>query len=109
MRGKLPGSNEASELMLPQHLTMMASLFPMKPAPESIEGATAGTEKVAGVDAKRVRFGAPNGGAIEWWMSSAVPGGWAKFQATGQKKDEGRSMEVVSHGKGAKSELGVIK
>jgi len=110
MKGKLPGSKEAQELMVPQHLTLLTSLFPMKPTQESIAGATIGTEQVAGVSAKHVKFGAPNGGALEWWMTASVPGGVARFRVsnTEDNKTETWTMEVKKHGKGAKSELGVM-
>lgn len=110
MKGKLPGSKEAQELMVPQHLTLLTSLFPMKPTQESIAGATIGTEQVAGTSAKHVKFGAPNGGALEWWMTPNVPGGVARFRIsnTEDNKTEIWTMEVKQHGKGAKSELGVM-
>lgn len=110
IKGKLPGSAEPQELMVPQHLTMLTSLFPMKPTQESIAGATIGTEQVAGATAKHVKFGAPNGGSLEWWMAQAVPGGVARFRITNQEdgKAETWTMEVTKHGKGAKSELGVM-
>jgi hypothetical protein len=111
MRGKLPGSKDAQELMVPTGMSMipMSALFPMKPTPESIQGATVGTDNIStgdgSVSAKHVRFGA-GGGSIDWWLTDAVPGGWAKF--TGGNGQETYTMQMTGQGTGAKSELGVI-
>jgi len=110
MRGKMPGEKEAQELMVPQHLTTLSmTAFPMKPTPESVEGATVGTEKVtAGSQswsAKRVRFGSA-GGTMEWWLADKAPGGVVKVQYSGQE-DEKWTMAMTGAGSGAKSELGV--
>jgi hypothetical protein len=110
MRGKLPGNKDAQELMVPAGMGMisMSSLFPIKPTPESIQGATVGTENVpAGtesVSAKHVRFGA-GGGSIDWWLSDNVPGGWVKF--TGGNGQDTYTMQMTGHGTGATSELGI--
>lgn len=115
MRGKLPGNAEPQELMVPQYMSMvnMGGMFPYKPTPESIEGATVGTESVSAgnktVQAKHVRFGS-GGGNIDWWLSDEVPGGWVKFtgsSANGDKTTETYVMEMTGSGTGAKSELGI--
>lgn len=111
MRGKLPGSAEAQELMVPMHMSMLslASAFPFKPTPESIEGATVGIESLttpAGTfKARRVRFGS-SGGTIEWWLDESAAGGWVQFQANGEEKEDAYTMRLIGHGNGAKSELG---
>ena len=110
MRGKLPGDKEGKELMVPQHLSMLSiSAFPMKPTPESINGATVGTENVkAGSQtwsAKHVRFGSA-GGTMEWWLADKAPGGVVRVQFTGQENAKW-TMAMTGAGSGAKSELGV--
>jgi len=110
MRGRLPGNKDAQELMVPAGMGMiqLSSLFPIKPTPESIQGATVGTESIAtgngSVSAKHVRFGA-GGGSIDWWLSDGVPGGWVKF--TGGNGQDTYTMQMIGQGTGAKSELGV--
>jgi hypothetical protein len=112
MRGKLPGSTEAQEMMVPQQWSMwnMNGSFQMKPTKESIEGATVGTETIktpAGTfTAKHVRFG-QGGGTIDWWLDEKTVGGWVKFAAIGDDKTERYRMELLGKGIGAKSELGV--
>ncbi len=115
MRGKLPGDREPHEMMVPQYMSMLTSggILPMKPTPESLEGATVGTETVAGVSAKHVKYaGGANGATIEWWLSDAKPGGWVKFAGTGENKGSEKpstwTMEMTDSGSGAKSELGVM-
>lgn len=114
MRAKMPGKTESEELLVPENWSTWSLLaFPYKPTPESVEGATVGVEKVAGVDAKHVRFGGSNGGKMEWWLSDALPGGLARFRHTDDDVSgaDGKpvvwSMELVAKGTGAKSELGV--
>ena len=112
MRGKLPGNSEAQEMMVPQQWSMwnMNGSFQMKPTKESIEGATVGTETIktpAGTfTAKHVRFG-QGGGTIDWWLDETATGGWVKFAAIGDDKQEKYKMELLGKGIGAKSELGV--
>ena len=114
MRAKMPGKTESEELMVPENWSTWNMLaFPYKPTPESVEGATVGIEKVAGVDAKHVKFGGSNGGNMEWWLSDALPGGLARFRHTDDdvSGSDGKpvvwSMDLVAKGSGAKSELGV--
>jgi hypothetical protein len=112
MRGKMPGDREANEMMVPQNMSTVSSLggFGMRPTKESIEGATVGTERVAteagSFLAKLVRFGGP-GGKQEWWLIESVPGGWVRYRASRAEGDDAFTMELVAHGTGARSELGV--
>lgn len=112
MRGKMPGEKEANELMVPDHMTNVNSLgtFGMRPTKESVEGATVGTETIrtpaGSFAAKHVRFGGA-GGRQEWWLSEQVPGGWVRYKVTPDEADERFVMELVAHGTGATSELGV--
>lgn len=115
MRGKFPGQAEPQELMVPQAFAMLSLLaaFPFKPTEESIQGATVGNEKVAGFDARHVKFGG-TGGMMEWWVADAAPGGWVRFRHTDEaspdvKKPASYTMEMTEQGKGAKSLLGVMK
>jgi hypothetical protein len=108
MRGKLPGNDEPQELIVPQAMAMlsMSAAFPFKPTPESVAGATVGTETVAGVSARHVRYGA-GGGTLSWWLSDPTPGGWVRFSAVDDQKKESYRMEMIGQGTGAKSETGV--
>ncbi len=114
MRARMPGKTESEELLVPENWSTWSLLaFPYKPTPESVEGATVGVEKVAGVDAKHVKFGGSNGGKMEWWLSDALPGGLARFRHTDDEVSDvdGKpvvwSMDLVAKGSGARSELGV--
>jgi hypothetical protein len=113
MKGKFPGQAEAQELMVPQAFAMLSSLsaFGMKPTEESVKGATVGTETVGKFSARHVKFGGGNG-ASEWWLADDAPGVWVRFQHIDTndkdaKKPASYVMELVDHGKGAKSILGV--
>jgi hypothetical protein len=112
MRGRMPGDTEGKELMVPQHLAMLSpgALFPFKPTPESMAGATVGTETVristGSYSARRIRFGA-GGGTTEWWLADDAPGGVVKVQFTGGSPDERWTMAMSAAGTGARSELGV--
>jgi hypothetical protein len=111
MRGKLPGDTEGKELMVPQHLAMLSmSAFPMKPTPESVAGATVGTENIrAGgksYSARHVKFGAGTGN-MSWWLADSAPGTVVKVEFAGKEADEKWTMQMVDSGSGAKSELGV--
>lgn len=113
MRAKLPGSAEPQEMMVPEQWATwnLMGAFPFRPTPESIEGATVGTEDVrtpAGAfRAKHVRFG-QGGGTISWWLDESVTGGWVKFAAVDDAKQPRYTMELTGKGTGAKSELGVV-
>lgn len=112
MRGRMPGDTEANELMVPEHMTTLSSLgmFGSRPTKESVDGATVGTEEVTtpsgNFTAQRVRFGGA-GGRQEWWLTEQVPGGWVKYQVTPTDGDGSFVMELIRHGTGARSELGV--
>ena len=108
MRGKLPGDTEGKELIVPQQFSMLgaSALFPFKPTPESVAGATVGTETVAGFSSKHVKFGAGTG-TMEWWLADKAPGGVVKVQFSGQGADQKWTMNMTGSGAGAKSELGV--
>jgi hypothetical protein len=111
MRGKFPGNAEAQEMMVPEQWAMwnMAGAMP-KPTKESVDGATVGTESIttpAGTfRAKHVRFGG-GGGTLDWWLDETSVGGWVKFSALDNEKKPMYTMELVSKGTGAKSELGI--
>ena len=111
MRGKMPGDTEGKELMVPQNLSMLSmNAFPFKPTPESVAGATVGTDAIhvgsASYSAKHVKFGA-GGGSMEWWLSDSAPGGVVKVQFSGQGSNQKWSMDMTGSGTGAKSELGI--
>lgn len=91
---------------------------------ESLEGATVGTETItvpAGeFEAEHVRFDlAARSGSQSWWMNDAVPGGVVRYAARSDEAASDRPedadglpgdryvMELVEHGSGAESELGM--
>lgn len=112
MRGKMPGDREGNEMIVPQNMSTVSMLggFGTRPTPESIAGATVGTERVStaagSFSAKLVRFGGP-GGKQEWWLTETVPGGWVRYRASRSEGDDAFTMDLVAHGTGARSELGV--
>jgi hypothetical protein len=111
MRGRMPGETEGQELMVPQHLGMLSpgALFPFKPTPESIAGATVGTETVristGSYSARRVKFGSA-GGSTEWWLADDAPGGVVRVQHSAPDRG-GWTMAMIGAGTGARSELGI--
>lgn len=112
MRGKMPGDREPNEMMVPENMSTIRTLgmFGTRPTKESVEGATVGTETVrtpaGSFTAKLVRFGGP-GGKQEWWLTEQVPGGWVRYKVSETDGDASFVMELIAHGTGAKSELGV--
>lgn len=119
LRGLFPGDKAPSEMPVDQQTYYVP---PQKLTPESIEGATVGTETItvpAGTFVtKHVRYGHPGGGSWDWWASSKVPGGLVKYSATGPKdsasSDSGPdsnnwTLVLQSMGHDAKDELGAIK
>lgn len=112
MRGRMPGDKEANEMLVPENMSSINTFggFSVRPTKESIEGATVGTERVAtpagSYSAKLVRFGGM-GGKQEWWLTETVPGGWVRYTATPSEGDAGFTVELIAHGTGARSELGV--
>jgi hypothetical protein len=112
MHGRMPGEASANEMMVPENMSVVSTLggFGSRPTQESIDGATVGTERVAtpagSFSTKLVRFGGM-GGKQEWWLTEAVPGGWVRYTATRAEGDAGFTVELLAHGTGAQSELGV--
>ncbi len=108
MRGKLPGNPDPQEMIVPQTMAMLplTGAFGMKPTPESLDGATVGTETVDGFSAKHVKFGMGNG-TIEWWLADAAPGGVVRFKVSNNNGKGAYQMEMVGQGTGATSELGI--
>lgn len=112
MRGRMPGEREPSEMMVPENMSTVSTYggFGMRPTKESIDGATVGNESVTtpagSFTAKLVRFGS-FGGRQEWWLVESVPGGWVRYKASQGDDGSGFTMELVAHGTGARSELGV--
>jgi hypothetical protein len=112
MRSKMPGDREPNEMMVPQNMSTVNTLgmYGAPPTAESIEGATMGTETIrtpaGSFSAKRVRFSSPEGRA-DWWITDQVPGGWIKYRASESDSEVTYVMELIAHGTGAKSELGV--
>jgi hypothetical protein len=111
MRGKFPGDSVGKELMVPENMhTIRPSAFGRKPTPESMAGATIGTEVVkaggTSYSARHVRFGS-GGGDMDWWVSDKAPGGLVRVSSTANGKENMWTMELTGSGKGAKSELGM--
>ena len=111
MRGKMPGQAQGEEMAVPQNLqTLAPTAFSMKPTPESLAGATVGTESISAggttYSAKHVRFGSA-GGSTEWWLADNAPGGVVKVQYSGTDASQKWTMSMVAAGDGAKSELGL--
>jgi hypothetical protein len=112
MRGRMPGEKEPNEMMVPENMSTVATYggFGMRPTKESVDGATVGNESVTtpagSFTAKLVRFGS-FGGKQEWWLVDSVPGGWVRYKASQSEGGDGFTMELVAHGTGARSELGV--
>jgi hypothetical protein len=115
MRGRLPGSTEPQEMVVPEQYSTwnMAGSMGRRPTKESIDGATVGTESVTtpagSFRAKHVRFGGGmgGGGTIDWWLDESAVGGWVKFASFDGDKKPTYTMELIAKGTGAKSELGV--
>jgi hypothetical protein len=118
VRAKLPGNQDAQELLVPQGFGMInynGTIFGSRPTKESIDGATVSTSekvttKAGAFTTKHVRFGAGNGN-LDWWLSKEAPGGWVKFTGRSNSGDDKAvfTQELIAKGTGAKSELGVIK
>jgi hypothetical protein len=107
MRGKLPGNAEAQEMIVPQSLTVLplSGAFTSKPTPESIAGATVGTERIGSFDARHLKFGMGSG-TLEWWLADPAPGGWVRFKVS-SGNTTAYQMDMVGQGTGAQSELGI--
>lgn len=107
MRAKFPDDAQGNEMaMSDQNYYQPAQ----KLTPESIQGATKGTESVAvpagTFTAAHVVFGAMDG-TREWWTVSTVPGGAVKQLMKNPRSDQDRwAMELAAYGNDARSELG---
>jgi hypothetical protein len=111
MRAKLPGQTAGGEVPITAENRGSWVLRPTsRLTPESLKGATVGTEKVAvpagSFTARHVRF-AHGAGQAEWWLVDTVPGGVVKYgvRATDQGTTDEAWMRLRSHGKGAKPQL----
>lgn len=117
MRSKMPNEKEGKEVPVTQATYYVP---PQQLTKQSLEGATKGVETVvvpAGTfRAKHVVFSDGAGGTAEWFLADRIPGGNVKFVSTGPKSGEEGApdpenyvMNLVTHGKGAQSELGIAK
>lgn len=124
MRAKFPDDEQAQEVPVEDGSYYQP---PRRLTAESIEGATVGRESIevpAGTfETRHVRYGQSSQGAtLEWWLTEeggAVPGGVVRYaqrhrDGSGDKPEdaEGLSrdlyvMELLEHGGGAESELGL--
>jgi hypothetical protein len=107
MRAKFPDDQQGNEMPVDQQSYYHP---PQKLSPESVEGASRGTESVsvpAGTfSAKHIVFGGYDG-SHEWWVASAVPGGAVKQLMTSPRSDKARwEMTLTAYGSNAQSELG---
>ena len=116
MRGKFPGDKEAKEMAVTENTYGYTK--PTSLTPESIQGATVGTENVSvpagSFSARHVKYANMGGGSLDWWTSQQVPGGLVRYSATGPDSDNaakngpsGRqyTVELTAFGKNAKTEM----
>ena len=118
LRGQYPGDAEPREI--PVTADQVVWVPPTEMSPESLEGATVGTETVtvpAGrFTARHVVYGNGAGGKAEWWLVDEVPGGVVRQVSRSESgEDEGEELDADDYelvlekfGQGAKSELGVL-
>ncbi len=119
MRAQMPGEKEPKEIPVTEATYYVP---PQKLTKQSIEGATKGVVPVtvpAGkFRARHVVFGDAGGGSSEWYLVERVPGGSVRFVHKAANDDGGGDeggvsesyvMDLVTFGKGAKSELGVAR
>lgn len=106
LRARYPDEDEASEVPVEEQ----SYTSPRQLTPESVAGATEGTEEIkvpaGSFKAQRVRFG--TAGAEEvWWLSDEVPGGVVQYRlGTGEDGDEDAYTRRLSDfGTGAESRL----
>jgi hypothetical protein len=115
MRGKMPGEAEAKEM--PVEEGMYSYQRPVQLTKESMEGAIVGTESVrvpaGSYTADHLRYGSGYG-TYDWWFNEAVPGGLVKYSRTFEQAEaEGGpdpynwTVELLSSGRGARSQMGV--
>lgn len=115
MRGKMPGEKEAKEM--PVQEGTYGYVEPVYLTKESMEGARVGTETVrvpAGAfTTDHIRYGGMEGGQLDWWMNEQVPGGLVKYSRSYASEDADGpdpynwTVELLDHGTGAKSQMGV--
>lgn len=117
MRAKMPNEKEGKEVPVTEATYYVP---PQKLTKQSIQGATKGVVPVkvpAGAfKARHVVFGDAGGGTAEWYLVDKVPGGSVKFVHRGPSADtdgdpdpQNHVMNLVTFGKGAASELGVVR
>lgn len=109
MRAKLPNQTQANEVPITEENQAGWVLHPRaRLTPESLQGATVGIESVAvnagTFKARHVRY-ALGTGAIDWWLSDAVPGGLVKYTVTGDDGKQTGSLQLDKVGTGAKPML----
>lgn len=114
MRAKLPGQAKGGEVPITSQNQESWVLRPSgQLTPESLKGATVGTENVtvpAGTyqKARHVRF-VHGAGQVDWWLSDAVPGGVVKYAFTATDEESGQAetstMQLKKVGTGAKPML----
>ena len=112
MRAKLPAQKAGGEVPITAENQASWVLRPAgRLTPESLKGATVGTEKVTvpagSFTARHVRF-AHGAGQVDWWLNDAVPGGVVKygFVATDEDgKTEASWMRLKAKGTGARPSL----
>ena len=121
MRAQFPKDEAPKEMPVDEHTYYIP---PRKLTSQSLAGATVGTEQVsvpAGTfKAKHLRYGDVSNLLWDWWLSDSVPGGLIKYTASSTKKKEAQpegsedmdrdnyTLVLLSSGKDAKSELGVM-
>lgn len=109
LRALMPDGKEPTEM--PIHEGTFGYVQPIPLTEESIAGATIGVERISvpagSFEARHVRYGSLSGGNLDWWLSNKVPGGLVKYTARDAGEGTTSAVELVGHGKGAKSELGV--
>lgn len=115
LRAKMPNEKEAKEMPVTENTYGYSK--PINLTPESIQGATVGTETVSvpsgTFSARHVRYGGMGGGTLDWWLSNSVPGGLVKYSVTAAEESQSSGpsknqyvVELAAFGKNAKSELG---
>ncbi|MDB4950533.1 MAG: hypothetical protein JWM27_3182 [Gemmatimonadetes bacterium] len=109
MRGQMPGQPQPTEM--PVQENTFGYMPPTMLTPQSLAGATLGTESVtvpAGTfRARHVRFGDMTGGSLDWWLDDSVPGGMVKYTVGGGQAGQTSVLELMQKGTGARSTLGV--
>jgi hypothetical protein len=123
LRARFPDDSAGKELPVEENTYYRQ---PTRLTEESVQGATVGTETISvpagSFETRHVRYG--KGGALEqqsWWLSEEVPGGLVRYALQGEDETEPGDqpdqaegltteqyvLELVDHGTGATSELGL--